>query len=390
MKTNVVEISGACRLGIHASERRSFTEYHLTATVANGLGAGAAAVELFEQVASAVARLGIQPVSEKLYGLTSVRGQVLKQRDIVYRLRGLDRTMPVSWIQGSPVGDCAFAGLQLWGVAPMDGEKCVATVEDPATGRGRSWSGRGFRMLHLPCIRGTSADGSLAAGATGQAARMFANAGSGLAAHGMRYTDVVRTWIYSARLLDWYDDLNRVRTPLYRREGLGVPGGPAFPASTGIMGRYDDEECVMDVLALESSGPAAAAAIPILHSPRQSSSFDYGSAFSRGMALEIEGRRTVHISGTASINAAGKSTHVGDAEHQSLDTLMSIGAILEEQGGGLQSITSATLFCRNREAWEAWETATRRLTIPAIPKVCVLADVCRHDLLVEMEAVAVI
>ena len=106
--------------------------------------------------------------------------------------------------------------------------------------------------------------------------------------------------------------------------------------------------------------------------------------------MEIEGKRTVHISGTASINAAGASTYVGDAEHQSLETLMSIAAILEEQGGGLHSITSATLFCKNREAWEAWERVTRLLQIPALPKVCVLADVCRGNLLVEMEAVAVV
>jgi len=69
---------------------------------------------------------------------------------------------------------------------------------------------------------------------------------------------------------------------------------------------------------------------------------------------------------------------------------MSIAAILGEQGGGLEDITSATLFCKNREAWEAWKRATKLLGIPEIPKLCVIADVCRHDLLVEMEAVAVI
>jgi enamine deaminase RidA (YjgF/YER057c/UK114 family) len=108
------------------------------------------------------------------------------------------------------------------------------------------------------------------------------------------------------------------------------------------------------------------------------------------MTLEIEGRRTVFVSGTASINSAGASTHVGDAESQSLETLMCIAAILEEQGGALKDITSATLFCKNREAWEAWERVTRLLGIAALPKVCVQADVCRHDLLVEMEAIAVI
>jgi enamine deaminase RidA (YjgF/YER057c/UK114 family) len=146
----------------------------------------------------------------------------------------------------------------------------------------------------------------------------------------------------------------------------------------------------MDVLALDSEGPAYAAALPICRSPRQDASFNYGSAFSRGMTFEIEGRRTIHISGTASINPAGDSIHVGNAELQSVETLMCIAAILEEQGGSLDNITSATLFCKSRDAWEAWQRISRLLQIPAFPKICVLADVCRHDLLVEMEAVATI
>jgi enamine deaminase RidA (YjgF/YER057c/UK114 family) len=211
-----------------------------------------------------------------------------------------------------------------------------------------------------------------------------------LKAHGLEYRNVVRTWIYLARLLEWYGDFNRVRTAHYQPAGLGVPGGAAFPASTGIQGRFADEECLMDVLAFATDGTGKASAIPINHSPRQDQSFNYGSAFSRGMTLAVEGRRTVHISGTASINAAGASIHVGDAELQSLETLMCIAAILEEQGGSLENITSATLFCKNREAWEAWTRVSRLLKIPAFPKVCVVADVCRHDLLVEMEAVATI
>ena len=96
------------------------------------------------------------------------------------------------------------------------------------------------------------------------------------------------------------------------------------------------------------------------------------------------------ISGTASINTAGLSTHIGDPEHQCIDTLLSIAALLEEQGGGLENIVSATLFCKDTAAWEAWERTTRLLQVPTIPKVVVIADVCRDDLLVEMEAVAVI
>ena len=69
---------------------------------------------------------------------------------------------------------------------------------------------------------------------------------------------------------------------------------------------------------------------------------------------------------------------------------MSIAAILEAQGGSLRNITSATLFCKDKAAWEAWKRVTRLLQIPDFPMICVLADVCRDDLLVEMESVSVI
>jgi enamine deaminase RidA (YjgF/YER057c/UK114 family) len=245
-------------------------------------------------------------------------------------------------------------------------------------------------MLHLPSIRGTTPAGTLAGDAVAQADQMFTNVGLGLKAHGFEYRQVARTWIYLARLLEWYGDFNRVRTAHYRPAGFGVEGGPAFPASTGIQGQSDGEECLLDVLALDSDSPKSAAALPIRRSPRQDQSFNYGSAFSRGMTIEIEGTRTVHISGTASINPAGASVHVGDAEMQSLETLMCIAAILEEQGGSLENITSSTLFCKDRGAWEAWNRVIRLLKVPAFPKVCVLADVCRDNLLVEMEVVAVI
>jgi enamine deaminase RidA (YjgF/YER057c/UK114 family) len=390
MKTNLIEATGVCRLEVRASERPSFTEFHITATVEGRAPAWAAAEELFSRVAELLVERKIQPIQEKLYGSTAVRDEVLKRRDAALRLHGLDRTMPVTWLQGTPLQGYEFVGLQIWGVAPADGEACVKTVENPSTGRGRLWEGRGFQMLYLPSIRGTLPTGPLAAGPSAQAQQVFANIGHGLGAHGFRYPQVVRTWIYVARLLDWYGDLNRVRTAHYRKVGLGVEGGPAFPCSTGIQCRSDDEECIADVLALESDGPAFASAVPVRCSPRQDSSFNYGSAFSRGMVLEIEGRRTVHVSGTASINMAGESTHIGDAECQSLETLMSIAAILEQQGGGLKDITSATLFCKNHAAWEAWRRVTKLLQIPSFPKVCVQADVCRANLLVEMEAVAVI
>ena len=378
---------GTCRVDVRESERGSFTEYHVTVSATGGAGSP---FEMLGQLAAVLADRKIQPIQEKFYGRKELRTEILRSREAAYRRHGLDAAVPVTWIEGLPLAGGDFAGAQVWGVVPRDGEACVWTVDNPVTGRGRVWTGRGFRMLHLPAVRGTCLDGTLPDGPTAQAEQMFANVGFGLRAPGMAYPEVVRTWIYVSRLLEWYGELNRVRTRHYAEVGLGGASGTAFPASTGIQGRMDDEECLVDVLALKSDGPAAAVAEAIRCSPRQDQSFNYGSAFSRGMTFRIEGRKTVHISGTASINPAGASTHLGDAECQSLETLLSVAAILAAQGGTLHNITSATLFCKNQAAWEAWNRVTQLLQVPAFPKVCVLADVCRDDLLVELESVAVI
>ncbi len=372
---------------VRATERESFTEYHLTGTAERG---GAAVDELLAHAAAAIAERRIQTIQEKFYGRCSARAAVLRRREEAYRREELDLSIPVTWIEGAPLNGNDFGGFQIWGITPRDARMGVTTVTHPTAGAGRLWTGRGFRLLHLASVRGVLPGSGLADGPAAQADQMFTNAELGLDAFGLEYRHVARTWIYLSRLLEWYGDFNRVRTAHYQKAGFSAVGGLPFPASTGIQGRSGDEECVMDLLALQSDSPARAAALPIRRSPRQDPSFVYGSAFSRGVAMEIEGRRTVHVSGTASINSAGASVHVGDAEMQSLETLLCIAAILEEQGGSLENITSATLFCKTPAALAAWTRVTRSLRVPAFPRICVLADVCRDDLLVEMEAVATI
>lgn len=379
-----------CQIEVCRTERDTFTEYHITGTVNGPCNSTEAAQILIERLAEELAENGVQPIQEKFYGRSELRDDIMRQRADIYRSLELEVEVPVTWIQGIPLRGCDFVGLQVWGIAPIGGWKCVTTVDTEATGRGRLWTGRGFRMLHLPFVRGTRPDGSLPATDAQQAKLMFENANAALRTHRFNYGQVKRTWIYVRRLLDWYDDLNRVRTAFYRDEGLDMGGSLAYPASTGIQCCAADEEVMMDVLAFDTEGPAMASATPITTSSRQHQSFKYGSAFSRGMTFDIEGRKTIHISGTASINPAGDSIHIDDPEMQSLETLMCIAAILEERGGGLESITSATLFCKDQAAYEAWERVSRLLRVPPIPKVCVLADVCRHDLLVEMEVVATI
>ena len=61
---------------------------------------------------------------------------------------------------------------------------------------------------------------------------------------------------------------------------------------------------------------------------------------------------------------------------------------IEGEGADLTDIRLATLFCKDRETLAIYERVTRQLGITRIPVLPVLADVCRPELMVEIEAMA--
>jgi len=145
----------------------------------------------------------------------------------------------------------------------------------------------------------------------------------------------------------------------------------------------------MDVLAIQVDAERGTIR-PVNRSIRQDEPFTYGSAFSRAMAFHYEGCQTILVSGTASIDSAGRSRHAGNPEAQVLETLLSIAALLEPVGAGLTHIGAGTLFYKDAESRRVYERVTTLLGIPELPLVPVLADVCRDELLVEIEAVALV
>ena len=379
-------------LDVKTLERSGFTEYYVTAAAAPRATPEGSMGRAFDEVAALVEEKRIQPIQEKVYGHAQAREMILEARRRSYAERKGTVVDCLTFIDGNSPTDAPFGGVQLWGVAPDDGDReLVSTVRGPDGRLGRRWVGDGFRMLYVPGVDGSVNGDEVCGCATEQATRMLTNAQSALSAHGGDFKHVVRTWIYLRRILDWYGEFNRVRTEFFDGVGItGKPGGAAFPASTGIQGHSNGEECTMDLLAAsyDENGPMSVRFVT--ETSRQPAAFDYGSAFARATTVELENRRTVYVSGTASIDARGETIKQGDAEAQALETLLNIASLLEDEGGGLGDICMATVFCKTREVYEAYNKAIRLLGIPEFPTVRVLADVCRHDLLIEIEAVALI
>jgi enamine deaminase RidA (YjgF/YER057c/UK114 family) len=292
----------------------------------------------------------------------------------------------------------------LWGVTPGPSQR-VETVVWRGRSVGREWTGPDFRVLLLASIDGTDHGhpgdppavtppvapelAETTAPAFEEARRMFERASSVLAVRGFSYRQVARTWIYLSHLLDCYARFNQVRNAHHDAAGLSAAGG-FFPASTGIQARHDREECLMDVLAIDARPGSGLVVRPITRSDRQGEAFAYGSAFARAMVIERAGRKIIHVSGTASIDDAGRSTHPDDAGAQYCETLLSIAALLEREGATLADIAQGTLFTKTLGIARTCREVTRRLGLQPLPLVEIVADVCRPELLVEIEAVALL
>ena len=118
------------------------------------------------------------------------------------------------------------------------------------------------------------------------------------------------------------------------------------------------------------------------------------SSFSRGMRIELNGLTILLISGTASIDEHGKSVHIGDFRAQMHRTYQNITALLAAEGATWHDIVRTTCYLRDidRDYVEFNEERTKFFheqgLDPLPASTGIQAKLCRPELLVEMEAIA--
>lgn len=199
------------------------------------------------------------------------------------------------------------------------------------------------------------------------------------------FTDTVRTWIYLDRLLDWYGEFNRVRTAFFESTGVFQR---MVPASTGIGAANPFGAAIMmDVLAIQpKSGVMTIRAVP---SPLQHPALDYKSSFSRAVELVYPSYRSLFISGTASIDINGHSVHQGNAEMQIRLTMDVVKALLTSRGMDWADLFRGIAYFKDMAYLPVYRRVAAELGIPHFPLAISHADVCRDDLLFEIEVDAV-
>ena len=218
-----------------------------------------------------------------------------------------------------------------------------------------------------------------------QALSAFEALEHGLREIGMEFSDVVRTWIYADRILDWYGDFNKARNTFFSARGVYdryVPASTGIGWTNGLGARL-----VLGAFAVKAKTPGSVE-FEALPSPLQCPALEYGSSFSRAVEVRTPGWKRVIVSGTASIKPNSHDVaHVGDIDAQIDCTLNAVSAIYESRGLSFKNVSGALVYLkeeRYRANWEAWLDAH-----PEYPREhsrAIVADVCRDEWLFEIES----
>jgi len=386
------------------------TEFCLTATPPADIREPTRALRtLYQTVAGFIAEREATIFHEKLYGPASLYETIKEERRRAFRARALQVGEQWTLVSGRPWEVGRVAGLQVHAVAgsPVRVSDVQPLVSEAARAKGapekaarlpaeRCWRGgkvlevAGARYVYLSSVTGRDERGRLPQGGEAQARQMFENARALLEANGSDFSHVVRTWIYLPHILQWYREFNAARTAAYERFGVFAESWPGvLPASTGIQGAGPGAaQCLMDLVAVEALA-GEDLTVRRINNPRQSEATSYGSSFSRAVEVTHGGVSRLYISGTASINERGETVYVDNLEGQIFHTLMNVGTLLGLCGAGWEDVSAATAFFKKADYIPTFDRVLRTLGMPRFPVVPVVADVCRPELLFELEATAI-
>ena len=136
---------------------------------------------------------------------------------------------------------------------------------------------------------------------------------------------------------------------------------------------------------------------PIENQAVLNEAYDYPSkvSFVRGMRVELDGCVMLLISGTASVNEHGQSVHPGDVKAQTRRTLTNIKGLLETEGADWHDVVRTTCYLADFRTYDEFNEVRNAFYVeealdPLPASTCVEARVCRPELLVEIEAIAMI
>ena len=284
-----------------------------------------------------------------------------------------DCDWPVTWVDSGHRNGSPLGGIHIHAVSGTEVERI--TLADRTVGTVFQDESTRF------CYLGDLWTGEESASRTEQAEQTFDMMETAIKLGGMDFSNIVRTWLYLDELLQWYDPFNRVRDDFFQQRGVF---DALVPASTGISGA-NPAGAAMIAMAMGVQPLDDSVKIEALPSPLQCPALKYGSSFSRAVAVSQPHCNRVTVSGTASIEPGGKTAYLDDVPGQIDLTMRVVEAILAQKDMNWSNVTRAIAYFKCAQYHRDYVKYCADNGIPDMPAIITENDICRHDLLFEIE-----
>ena len=133
-----------------------------------------------------------------------------------------------------------------------------------------------------------------------------------------------------------------------------------------------------------------------IHAPQLlNEASEYGVSFTRGMRVELGDCILLEISGTASVDENGQTFMPGDFAAQVKRTYDNITALLKSEGADWHDVVKTRCYLKNMEYYDEFNKYRnafyKEQELDPLPaSVGIAVELCRPELLVEIEATAIL
>ena len=348
--------------------------------------------EALEKIIAAVKQKSQQPLRIVIFGAPHSNGDYLKQRQQIeqaYREAYPAESRPlVAYVAHAPMDATLVAEVTYW-------EQEIKSIERH----------QDYIVIDNNYILSAGLYSDIELHTGEQADNIFARASEILSAEGVSPANIVRQWNYIERITDItpngqnYQLFNDSRSRFYN--SCEWPNG--YPAATGIGTQYGGVVVVFDVM--RNSDKCSHA----IDNPLQVSAHAYSQQvlinpdkaqhkttpkFERARHITLaDGKQILHISGTAAIR--GEESCDANIEEQTVLTMENIAKLAEQDtlmSYGVKNVKDMEyrmlrIYLKhqfNLDIVKRWFDDN----YPTVPKTFLLADICREELLIEIEGIA--
>jgi len=294
-------------------------------------------------------------------------------------------------------GDCVAWHCVPWDCVSTD---CVPWHRVPGKDDGLEYTVLQYKRCKEVYGAGLTS-GDLFSQSRSRAQAAFAQMQAVLKQEDLHFGHIVRQWNYIEDIVSLsgsegkqsqtYQVFNDIRSIFYGTSQF--PNG--YPAATGIGMQYGG--IVLDFIAVQA--PEDVQILPVKN-PEQIDAHHYSQAvlvgtpvkereakttpkFERAKAVRCNIGSAVYISGTASIKGQ-QSVAVGDPEEQTRTTIENISRLIQAADTEKMHLNHCRVYLKHKEHLPLIKTICDR-HYPGVPMVYLVSDVCRRELLVELE-----